>query len=226
MAVETLPETPAEESTSTYTLADLIDQLDGVPPDRIRLRPTPGTATEAQLVAINEGKYGLCELIDGTLVEKAVGIFESVLAAVLIRRIGNFLAGNRIGFVFGADAMFRMVSSNIRLPDVAFLRSDRFPGGKVPRIAVAEVPIDLAVEIKSPTNTWKELERKGREFFESGTRLYWIADPESERVRVYESMKSYVEKTVDDELDGAEVLPGFRLSIREWFAEAENAGAS
>lgn len=221
MPIDTLP-----DPTVSITLADVIRQLDGVPPDRIRLHPTPGAATESQVVAINEGKHGLCELVDGTLVEKPMGIFESVLAVTLIGFIHLYLRQNRIGVVFGTDAMFRMAGGNIRLPDVAFLRSDRFPDGRIPRIAVADMPIDLAVEIKSPSNTWKELERKGREFFESGTRLYWIADPEAQRVRVYESIESFVEKTLDDELDGAGVLPGFRLSIREWFAEAENTGAT
>ena len=47
---------------------------------RIRFDPWPGTATEADLLRFVERDKRLCELIDGTLVEKPVGWEESAIA--------------------------------------------------------------------------------------------------------------------------------------------------
>jgi hypothetical protein len=61
------------------TLADLLEQLGGIAPDRVRFRPAPGTATEKDVLAIHDREGRLCELADGVLVEKAVGLRESLL---------------------------------------------------------------------------------------------------------------------------------------------------
>ena len=66
------------------TLADLLEQLGGIAPDRVRFRPALGTATEKDVLALRNGpERRLCELVDGVLVEKAMGFRESFLALVL-----------------------------------------------------------------------------------------------------------------------------------------------
>jgi hypothetical protein len=64
--------------------AEWMAALGDVPLERIIFDPPPGTATEADLLDKLEDDQ-LCELVDGTLVEKALGLFESVLAALLIQ---------------------------------------------------------------------------------------------------------------------------------------------
>ena len=73
-------------------LAELMERLGHVPLDRIRMRPPPGTATEKDVLAAErEPRKRLCELIDGVLVEKAVGVQESLLGLQLGHQIANFL---------------------------------------------------------------------------------------------------------------------------------------
>jgi hypothetical protein len=67
------------------TVADLLARLGGIPPERIRMQPPPGLATEADvLAALAAPRKRLCELIDGVLVEKAMGFTEAVLAGAMI----------------------------------------------------------------------------------------------------------------------------------------------
>src|SRR5438132_1209176 len=73
------------------TIADLLARLGDIPPERVRAVPPPGTATEADVIAIRERERRLYELVDGTLVEKAMGAPESVLAWVLGVYLGIFL---------------------------------------------------------------------------------------------------------------------------------------
>jgi hypothetical protein len=55
-------------------VADLLAQLGGVPPEWVLLDPPPGTAREEDVLALDDHEDRLCELIDGTLVEKTVGL--------------------------------------------------------------------------------------------------------------------------------------------------------
>src|SRR5215468_1891250 len=77
-----------EMTTATVAadnLAELVEQLGDIPLERIRMRPPPGTATEADVLAALEApRKRICELIDGVLVEKPMGYTESILASYLI----------------------------------------------------------------------------------------------------------------------------------------------
>src|SRR5213080_4921439 len=85
------------------TVAELQEYLGGIPADRILLIPTPGEATEEDLLAIHDHEGRICELVDGILVEKPMASFESRLAIVLAYFIELFLEDNDLGPVLGAD---------------------------------------------------------------------------------------------------------------------------
>jgi Uma2 family endonuclease len=203
------------------TLADLLNRLGNVPPERVRMQPPPGTATEADVVALGKSEKRLCELVDGVLVEKAMGFYESVVALVLGQLLRNFLDEHHLGVVSGADGTLRLALGLVRIPDVAFLSWDRFPNRRLPRDPVPNLAPDLAVEVISQGNTEEEMARKLEEYFAAGVRLVWYAYPDARTVHVYTSPTDVTVLGGDDALDGGTVLPGFRLSIREWFERAE-----
>jgi hypothetical protein len=70
----------AEPATEWVTAAELLERLGGIAPERLRLRPAPGTATERDLIDIHDRESRLYELVDGVLVEKVMGYPESYLA--------------------------------------------------------------------------------------------------------------------------------------------------
>lgn len=212
------PARPAIES-----VADLLEHLGGIPPHRVRWNPIPGTATERDLLESERPGRGLCEPVDATLVEKAVGYEESLLASALIMAPGEYLRNNDLGVVSGEGGAMRLQPGLVRLPDVAFMSWARRPRGghREPYPAIAP---DLAVEILSPSNTKAEIERKLDEYFAAGVRLAWIVDPPKRTVRVYTRRDRSVLKRESGTLDGGEVLPGFRLPIRDWFAKVEREG--
>src|SRR5262249_38754938 len=104
--------------------------------------------------------------------------------------------------------------------DVSVILWKNMPGGVFPRDKIASLSPDLAVEILSEGNTEAEMARKLKEYFQAGTRLVWYVDPKTRTVRVYTTPRKSVLLTEDQALDGGKVLPGFSLSIREWFAGA------
>lgn len=208
-------------SVPLENLGELLRQLGDIPPERVRLNPSPGQATKKDLLRLLDRDNILCELVDDTLVEKAVGQVESLLAGWLIHCLWSFLETRDLGRVFGADAPFELRPRLIRLPDVAFVSHQRLPQGDGRRKPVATWVPELAVEIVSKGNSKREIERKLSEYFDAGVVLVWIVDPRKKSVKVYRDINTFETLGERDRLSGGSVLPGFSMSIREWFAKIE-----
>jgi Uma2 family endonuclease len=199
------------------TLADLLEELGGIDPSRIRFPPPLGTATEKDVLEINDRENRLFELVDGVLVEKAIGALESLLAAMLARHLWNFADEHDLGVVLGADGMLRLRLRLVRIPDVAFISWDRLPGNEFPTVPIPDLIPDLAVEVISPSNTKKEMARKLREYFQAGVRLVWYVYPKTRTVEVYTALQKVRRLRNNQVLDGGAVLPGFTLSLPQLF---------
>ena len=205
------------------TLAELLDRLGDVPPERIRFHPLPGTATVKDVLEIEAHEDRLCELVDGVLVEKPTGFSESRIASLLITAFQTFVDAHDLGIVTGESGMIRMPANLVRIPDVAYFAWKKFPGRELPDEGAPEVVPDLAVEVLSKSNTKKEMERKLGEYFQIGAKLVWFVDPRSKTVSVYSSPTRVISFSVNDTLDGGKVLPGFKLPVKKLFA---NLGTS
>ncbi len=90
----------------------------------------------------------------------------------------------------------------------------------IPRTAAWAVIPDLAVEVVSPSNAAEHVTEKIEEYFEVGVRQVWVVFPNQRKIYVYSSPSSVRILTQDDELDGGDVLPGFRLAVATLFDEA------
>ena len=220
MANVTIPETERRE----LTLAELNDLFGPMPAHRIRNTPSPGTATVRDYLDVQETADRLYELIDGVLVEKTMGFYESRLAFVLAYLIESFLQDNNLGIVVGESAATRLLPEQVRIPDVAFISWDRLPERKIPREPLPSLVPDLAVEVLSKSNTKQEMDRKLKDYFQSGVRLVWYLDPPTQTAKVYTSPEESRSVDKNGTLDGGDVLPGFSLSMQEWFARADRAG--
>jgi Uma2 family endonuclease len=208
----------AVEASSAESLADVLERLGGVAPERIRMHPPPGTATVDDVVRIEQRENRLYELVDGVLVEKIMGTPESRIAMAIGAAIEDFIAADDMGIVVGADGMFRLPANLVRMPDVAYASWDHFPSGELEE-AVPEVAPDLAVEVLSPGNTPGEMSRKLREYFRAGVRLVWFVDPAARLVTVYTSPTRSKVVPLTGTLDGGKVLPGFELPVASLFAK-------
>jgi Uma2 family endonuclease len=208
----------------TPTLQDVVDGLGGIPLSRILADPAPGTATEADLVQVNDSKRHLCELVDGVLVEKAMGLRESLLAGALITMLRSFVIPRNLGIVTAPDGTIKLLPGLLRIPDVAFFSWGRLPGGRLPSEAVPELAPDLAIEVLSEGNTKREMEKKRKEYFAAGVDVVWEVDPKKRSVTVYERGRKkprVYHPTQTIESGGS--LAGFRLVLADLFCELDRA---
>ena len=167
------------------TLADLLERLGGIAPGRVLYQPAPGRATEADLLEVATHDDRLYELVDGALVEKAMGYEESLLAGAILSWLRGFIIPRNLGFVSGPDGTMRLFPGLVRIPDVAFASWDRFPNRRRTADPIPDLVPDLAVEVQSESNTAAEMDRKRREYFKAGVRLVWMIEPRARTATVY-----------------------------------------
>ncbi|HEX7379863.1 MAG TPA: Uma2 family endonuclease [Pirellulales bacterium] len=209
---------PHADSPPSLLLTDLAERFGPMPAWRIRSVPAPGTATEQDVLKIEERENRLCELVDGVLVEKTAGFYESILAVRLAGRLEVFVDANHLGVVTGEGGMMRIFPGLVRIPDVAFASWKEFPEG-VTNEPVPNVVPDLAVEILSEGNTKQEMDSKLDDYFGAGVRLVWLIEPRRKTVEVFTAR--YTSSLLDENatLSGGDVLPGFSLALKRFFAK-------
>ncbi|HEX4794544.1 MAG TPA: Uma2 family endonuclease, partial [Humisphaera sp.] len=163
------------------------------------------------------------ELIDGTLVEKPTGLGKSVLGMLVAQYLGNHVRAQKLGAISGPNGLFLLLPGLVRAPDVAFISRARMPGESVRTEAIPHVVPDLAIEVWSESNTRAEMDRKLREYFQAGVRLAWIIDHRTRAATVYSAADRSIIISEDGTLDGGQVVPGFSLSLKQLFADLEEA---
>lgn len=122
---------------------------------------------------------------------------------------------NNLGGVYGPDATF-VIGNRDRLPDISFVSAARIPVDGEPESKWHFAP-DLAVEIISPNDIYSEVEEKIHEYFLAGVKQVWVISSEYRTLTVYISPTQVTILTENDELTCEELLPGFRLKLKDIF---------
>jgi Uma2 family endonuclease len=170
--------------------------------------------TAAELLELPRGEWRY-ELVEGELITSSpAGAEHGEVAAEIGARLRNYVREHRLGKTYAAETGFLLGErpDSVRAPDVAFVRADRvvnvrtyFPGAP-----------DLAVEVLSPNDRASEVEAKVRHWLRSGTRMVMVVDPETQTATVHRSTTT-VRLSANDALDGGDVVPGWKLPLRELF---------
>jgi Uma2 family endonuclease len=188
----------------------------------IIMATTVSLETRAAPLPLTESEI-LYEVVNGRRVEPPpMGILSTRLASRLGRRLGTFADDNGLGDV-EVEMLFILDEAEDlqRRPDVAFVSYERWPRSRPVSDdeAAWNVVPDLAVEVVSPTDRDEAGLAKVREYFQAGVRLVWKVYPRERVVHVYETFTTIRVLTRADELDGGEVVPGFRLPLTMLFEE-------
>ena len=158
------------------------------------------------------------DLWDGKVIEMApAGDAHGAIAAKLAWRLGNHIYPRDLGRTYAAETGFVLdeVHQRVLGPDVAFVRQERMT--QPPQPGFFRGAPDLAVEVRSPSNSAREVATKAEGCLAAGTRLVWVVDPDSRTVTVYRPDRSPVELAAEGYLDGYDVLPGFRVAVAAIF---------
>jgi Uma2 family endonuclease len=140
---------------------------------------------------------------------------HGIIQSKVDRLIGNFVDEHRLGWtVTESGVILERDPDTVRGPDVAFYSIQRQPN---PPEDYFEVPPDLAVEIRSPSDRPGRIREKIRDYVANGVRLIWVVDPADRTVTVYAGRNRGVVYDESDTLDCGDVLPGFSCQVSQFF---------
>jgi Uma2 family endonuclease len=161
-----------------------------------------------------ENQDKLFELINGEIVQKVVTQKHGKIALRIGARLIDFVDEHELGHA-GVEVSYNAPGDeeNERLPDVSVHLTDQPP---VAKGAVQGMP-DLAVEVKSPSNTYMSLREKASYYLRNGSKMVWLVYPDSQQVEVYRAGQDIEFLKQGDAITGGDVLTGFTLPLERIF---------
>lgn len=148
------------------------------------------------------------------------GFEHGRIASRINARLQDFVERHNLGVVTGAETGFQIESDpdTVRAPDVGFVLAERVPS--TPPTGFFPGAPDLAVEVLSPYDRATDVTAKVQDWLAVGCCLVWVVDPSNQTVTVYDTQKTARVLAERDDLDGGELLSGFRVAVAELFAMA------
>ena len=160
------------------------------------------------------------ELVAGELREMTpAGWQHGRIAGNIAGELRAYVRAHRLGVMATAEASYRLFADpdTVRIPDVSFARQERVDEIGDPTGCWPGVP-DLAFEVISPNDRYSEVRPTVDEYLAAGTPMVVLVDPRNREVVVFHASGARLELAEDDVLEGGDVVPGWRLPVRETFA--------
>ncbi len=135
----------------------------------------------------------------------------------ITRQLLNWNKKFKLGYAVDSDTGFYLANGAMRNPDAAWTSKENL--SKIPKSELDSFPHhcpDFIIELKSKSDSIKDLQNKMEEWMANGCLLSWLIDADDETVLVYEKDKPMrTHKNFDFALSGEPVLSGFELILSE-----------
>jgi Uma2 family endonuclease len=180
---------------------------------------TEKRVTPEDLLAMPEGER--YELVDGQLVEHTMSTWSSYVAGVMLWLLTSFCRERNLGWVLPEGTTYQCfpdAPNTVRRTDVSFIRRERMSFEQAIAPGHNRIAPDLAVEVVSPNDLLSEVNEKVQEYLRARVQLVWVVDPEARIVQVHRLRGQGTILRENDELEGEDVLPGFRCRVADLFA--------
>lgn len=179
---------------------------------------------------LEAGSQQRFELINGERIPKLPTVFDHNEAVFqILMAILTYMGQNNIEGFVRPEATFILPDAydanwvtGSRTPDLVYYTGGRIEQYKAQTPDYHTRPLsivpDLVVEVISPNDKLVEVDEKVDLYLSDGVRLIWLVDPQRRKVTIYTpDAENPVVLKGDATLDGGDVLPGFRLPLRELF---------
>jgi Uma2 family endonuclease len=180
------------------------------------INPNPPVTIEAfeAFLQRSENRDRLWELIHGRIVEKVPTEEHSVIVLNIGFFLKLYIREHKQGRA-GPEMRHQRLQDDInsRLPDMSY-----FIDHSRPVVTEGAVPIypDLAVEVKSPDDSYVEMRDKAHFYLAQGTRMVWLVYPAKRAMEII-TADDIQWLTIMDTLTAEDILPGFSVPVAEIF---------
>lgn len=121
-----------------------------------------------------------------------------------------------LGEVFDSSTGFILPNGAERSPDASWVKIERWNAlTSEQQEKFAPICPDFVVELRSPSDSLKDLQDKMQEYIENGAQLGWLIDRKNKRVEIYHPDKDVEILNNPISLSGENVLPGFVLHLQQ-----------
>jgi len=159
----------------------------------------------------------LYEVVDGVRVElPEMSIQSNLIKSDLHGVIWSHVRQHKLGKAVVETLFVLDPETNLqRRPDIAFVSKERWPlDREVPWEGDWEVVPDLCIEISSPSDLYHTIMEKVMEYLRYGVRQVWVLWPPGGGAQVFTRAGGSLLRR-DQELDGSDILPGFKVGLSE-----------
>lgn len=160
------------------------------------------------------------ELVDGQVVRLPMpGLVHSEVCLNAGAIIRDFVKPRKLGRVFSNDPFIRTRTDPDGYPgaDVLYISYETLPADQPTPAGSYAPPLELVVEVRSPSNTVTELTRKATEYIEAGVKVVVILDPDLEAAAVFRADELPQRFHNGDTLTLPDILPGFAVPVKAFF---------
>ena len=157
------------------------------------------------------------ELIRGMLHETPPsGMRQGMVNMAMATALGEYIYPRRLGHLFGTDAgvLLERNPDTVREPDLGYVSAEKLALDADVDGYCPVVP-DLVVEVVPFFSTQEAVDDRATMWLDFGVRMALVINPETGTIRVRQPNLPTAVLTMDDTLDGGEVLPGFSCPVRE-----------
>jgi Uma2 family endonuclease len=172
------------------------------------------TADEFEnFVEMPESRDKRLELIGGEVIDSMTNNYASMIAASVVAEIGMYVKGKNLGHLTGADGGYKIFDDRY-VPNAAYISKKRQPEPSY-ELYNSNAP-DLAIEVIPLTDVTINLADKVVNYLAAGT-VVWVIYPDDQQAKIYEPGQPFKTVTKKGSLDGGDILPGFKLALKELF---------
>ena len=104
----------------------------------------------------------------------------------------------------------------VRGADVCYISYAKVSKGPLPDGYLPAQP-ELVVEVRSPTDRWKDILKKVVEYLDAGVMVVCVLDPTTETARIFRSDRDEEQLKNGDLVRFDDVLPGFSVPLKQLF---------
>ncbi|QSJ17576.1 Uma2 family endonuclease [Nostoc sp. UHCC 0702] len=123
---------------------------------------------------------------------------------------------SNLGEVFDSSTGFTLPNGAERSPDASWVKIERWNALTLEQQEkFAPICPDFVVELRSPSDSLKDLQDKMQEYIENGAQLGWLIDRKNKRVEIYRPGQDVEILDNPTSLSGENVLPEFVLDLQQ-----------
>ncbi|MGL6097454.1 MAG: Uma2 family endonuclease [Fimbriiglobus sp.] len=179
----------------------------------------PPLMTADEFLRLHGDETGI-ELVNGRIVRLPMpGLQHSEVCLNTGAILREFVKRKKLGRVFGNDPFIRTRTNpdGYRGADVLYISYTTLPADIPTPVGSYTPPLELVVEVKSPSNSVLELTEKATEYLNAGVKVVVVIDPQTESAAVFRGDDWPQRFHNGDEFTLPDILPGFAVPVKAFF---------